>query len=269
MEADPDMSNFSWLQEALAQLFLARKCMAYRWGGGRAEVASGVPAGRPAGRSLQPVHVFLRTPAPCARPCARPWCPPAPPPSRRRACRARLVPPPTFACFMFGQHLWLVDSPHLMPTCPKHPSLHPPQLHLCLLHVWAGHVPGGLQRAGQRHQPGAVRGQAGAAGGGGGAAQVRGGGALCAQRACLGSEGGSAQQGQLEAEVGRRRCGAAGGPARVSGVFRAGSKAARRIESSPPAAELLPACGCRAWVPASPRASLCPAPAPPCARAAS
>jgi hypothetical protein len=30
MEADPSMSNFSWLNDALQQLFLARKCMAYR-----------------------------------------------------------------------------------------------------------------------------------------------------------------------------------------------------------------------------------------------
>jgi len=32
IEADPSMSNFSWLTQALGQLFLARKCMAYRCG---------------------------------------------------------------------------------------------------------------------------------------------------------------------------------------------------------------------------------------------
>jgi ariadne-1 len=31
MEADPSMSNFSWLNDALQQLFLARKCMAYSY----------------------------------------------------------------------------------------------------------------------------------------------------------------------------------------------------------------------------------------------
>ena len=45
MEADPSMNNFSWLNEALAQLFLARKCMAYRWGGAREGLAgAGLPA---------------------------------------------------------------------------------------------------------------------------------------------------------------------------------------------------------------------------------
>ena len=34
MEADPSLS-YSWLNDALQQLFLARKCMAYRWVGGR------------------------------------------------------------------------------------------------------------------------------------------------------------------------------------------------------------------------------------------
>ena len=30
METDASLSNFSWLTDALQQLFLARKCMAYR-----------------------------------------------------------------------------------------------------------------------------------------------------------------------------------------------------------------------------------------------
>lgn len=32
METDASLSNFSWLTDALQQLFLARKCMAYRCG---------------------------------------------------------------------------------------------------------------------------------------------------------------------------------------------------------------------------------------------
>ncbi len=33
METDASLSNFSWLTDALQQLFLARNCMAYRWEG--------------------------------------------------------------------------------------------------------------------------------------------------------------------------------------------------------------------------------------------
>ena len=37
-ETDASLSNFSWLSDALQQLFLARKCMAYRCLGGRGSV---------------------------------------------------------------------------------------------------------------------------------------------------------------------------------------------------------------------------------------
>lgn len=39
------MSDFTWLNEALDQLFLARKCMTYRWGHGGRDVGEWAEAG--------------------------------------------------------------------------------------------------------------------------------------------------------------------------------------------------------------------------------
>jgi hypothetical protein len=122
MEADPSMNNFSWLNEALAQLFLARKCMAYRWGGVGPGAAweslgrSGSPAvvlvvGDGVGASGGAVSMALPASAPC----------PLSPVSVAALLTLSLLPgvPPSpatpaacsyiFAYYMFGQEMFADD----------------------------------------------------------------------------------------------------------------------------------------------------------------
>lgn len=92
MEADATMSNFSWLNDALQQLFLARKCMAYRCAAGGA-ARGGTGCGGPmllGCRRLRPAPA-LRAGHACASTCPT-------------FCHSYI-----FAFYMFGQSMFRED----------------------------------------------------------------------------------------------------------------------------------------------------------------